>query len=290
MKPRGLGRGLGAILPVDEEAVQSSHAVQEIPIEAIEPNPYQPRLDFPEEELQELAESIRQHGLIQPITVRQVGQTYQLIAGERRWRAAKKAGLTHLPAYVRTADSTEMLAFALVENVQRSNLNPIELALAYKRLMEECGLSQEEVARYVGKSRPTIANTLRLLRLPPEIQKALKEGTLTEGHARPLLTLDSPDLQLQIFREIQEKGLTVRQVEALVQAYTTPSPAQKAQKAQRPLSEWEVHLNELAKTLTYRFHAPVQIRARPNGQGELRIHFSSTEDLERLLELLQVKP
>lgn len=289
MKARGLGRGLGAILPVDEETVQSSHAVQDIPIDAIEPNPYQPRLNFSEEELEELAESIRQHGLIQPITVRQIGQKYQLIAGERRWRAARKAGLSHLPAYVRTADSTEMLAFALVENVQRSNLNPIELALAYKRLMEECGLSQEEVARYVGKSRPTIANTLRLLRLPPEIQKALKEGTLTEGHARPLLTLDSPDLQLQIFREIQEKGLTVRQVEALTQAYTTPSP-QKTPKTQRTPSEWEVHLEQLAKTLTYRFHAPVQIRARPDGKGELRIHFSSTEDLERLLEILNVKP
>jgi ParB family chromosome partitioning protein len=263
--------------------IERSHAVQEIPIDRIEPNPLQPRLEFPEEELEALAESIRQHGLIQPITVRQVGDKYQLIAGERRWRAAKRAGLTHLPAYIRTADSTEMLAFALVENVQRQNLNPIELALAYKRLMEECGLTQEQVAQYVGKSRPAVANTLRLLRLPPEIQKALKEGTLTEGQARPLLALDSPDLQLQVFHEILKKGLNARQVEALVAQYTTPRPKKPA----REPSLAELQLTELQKTLSYRFHAPVTFKSRPDGSGEIRIQYSSWEDLERLLELLQ---
>lgn len=285
MKPKGLGRGLGAILPVEEATVQQAHAVQEIPIEKIVPNPYQPRLEFSEEELDSLAESIRQHGLIQPITVRQVGERYELIAGERRWRAAKKAGLAFLPAYVRAADTTEMLAFALVENVHRQNLNPIELALAYKRLMEECGLTQEQVAQYVGKSRPTIANTLRLLRLPPEIQKALKEGILSEGHARPLLSVDSPELQLELFRQILAKGLTVRQVEALVEAYTTPKPP----KPQRSPSLEELHLRELEKTLSYRLHASVQIRSRPGGRGEIRIPYTSSEDLERLLELLGVR-
>ncbi|MCX8113294.1 MAG: ParB/RepB/Spo0J family partition protein [Bacteroidia bacterium] len=286
MKPRGLGRGLGAILPVEETVIERSHAVQDIPIEAIEPNPYQPRLDFAEEELAELAESIRQHGLIQPITVRAVGERYQIIAGERRWRAAKRAGLSHIPAYVRTADNTQLLAFALVENVQRENLNPIELALAYKRLIEECGLTQEEVAQYVGKSRPTIANTLRLLRLPPEIQKALKDGMIAEGHARPLLALDSPDLQLEVFRQIQQKGLNARQVEALVLQLTTAKPARESPGP----SMIEIHLADIAKKLTYHLHAPVEIKAKRDGSGELRIRYTSPEDLERLLERFGVSP
>ncbi|MCS6790460.1 MAG: ParB/RepB/Spo0J family partition protein [Bacteroidia bacterium] len=283
MKGRALGRGLGAILPVDEQLVARSHSVQEIPIHLIEPNPFQPRLEFPAEELAELTESIRQHGLIQPITVRQVGEKYQIIAGERRWRAAQAAGLTQIPAYVRTADNTQLLAFALVENVHRQNLNPIELALAYKRLMEECGLDQEAVAQYVGKSRPTIANTLRLLKLPPEIQKALKEGVITEGHARPLLSLEQPEQQLALFREIVEKGLTVREVEkraALLAEPSSPSPLSKP--SPTPL---QIHLQHIAQQLTYHLHAPVEIQSRKKG-GELRIRFTSPEDLERILEKL----
>lgn len=285
MKGRGLGRGLGAILPVEESVVERSHSVQEIPIEAIEPNPYQPRLDFPEEELEELTESIRQHGLIQPITVRAVGDRYQIISGERRWRAAKRAGLTHIPAYVRTADNTQLLAFALVENVQRQNLNPIELALAYRRLIDECGLTQEEVARYVGKSRPAVANTLRLLKLPPEIQKALKEGILSEGHARPLLALDSPELQLEVFRQILKKGLNARQIEALIAQLTNPRPS----KEPKSPSMVDIHLAEIAKSLTYRLHAPVEVHSKADGSGEVRIRYTSLEDLERLLEVLGVK-
>jgi ParB family chromosome partitioning protein len=154
--------------------------------------------------------------------------------------------------------------------------------------MEECALSQEQVAQYVGKSRPTIANTLRLLRLPPEIQKALKEGTLTEGHARPLLALDSPELQLKVFREIHQKNLNVRQVEALIHSYTTPKPSKPA-KAPAPPSAWDLQVREVEKALTYKLHAPVQLKARPQGGGELRIQFSSPDDLERLLELLGVK-
>ncbi|MCS6896229.1 MAG: ParB/RepB/Spo0J family partition protein [Bacteroidia bacterium] len=285
MKGRGLGRGLGAILPVEEGLIEKSHSVQEIPIHAIEPNPYQPRLEFSEEGLEELAESIRLHGLIQPITVRAVGDRYQLISGERRWRAAQMAGLTQVPAYVRAADNTQLLAFALVENVQRQNLNPIELALAYKRLIEECGLTQEDVARYVGKSRPTVANTLRLLKLPPEIQKALKEGTLAEGHARPLLALDSPDMQLEVFRQIQSKGLNARQVEALIAQLTSPKPP----KLPKGPTLLDVHLTDIARVLTYRFHAPVEVRNKPDGSGELRIRYTSAEDLDRILEILGVK-
>ncbi|MCS7161754.1 MAG: ParB/RepB/Spo0J family partition protein [Bacteroidia bacterium] len=285
MKPRGLGRGLGAILPIEESVIATSHSVQEIPVSQIEPNPYQPRLDLKAEDLQELADSIRQHGLIQPITVRPVGDKYQLIAGERRWRAAQLAGLTHIPAYVRTADNTQLLALALVENVQRQDLNPIELALAYKRLIEECGLSQEAVAQYVGKSRPAVTNTLRLLRLPPEIQKALKEGTLSEGQARPLLALETPEAQLQIFRLIQAKGLSAREVEALVAAQTRPK---RPPKAASPTPA-EIHLREVAHSLTYHLHAPVEIKHRASGKGEVRIHYTSLEDLERILERLGLR-
>jgi ParB family chromosome partitioning protein len=279
---RGLGRGLGAILPVDEETIQQSHAVQEIPIDQIERNPYQPRLDFDEEELAELTESIRQHGLIQPITVRQVGERYQVISGERRWRAAKAAGLTTIPAYVRAADNTQLLTFALVENVQRRDLNPIELALAYKRMMEECGLIQEEVARAVGRSRATIANTLRLLRLPPEIQKALKEGTITEGHARPLLAIDDPAAQLALFHRILKENLSVREVEGIVNQLLSP-PAPTPQKP-RPITPLEAQIKALENQLMQSLHAQVRIALKRDGSGEIRIRYTSHEDLERLLE------
>ncbi len=279
---RGLGRGLGAILPVDEETIQQSHAVQEVPIDHIEPNPYQPRLSFDEEELSELAESIRQHGLIQPITVRQVGERYQIISGERRWRAARAAGLITIPAYVRAADNTQLLTFALVENVQRQDLNPIELALAYKRMIEECGLTQEEVARAVGRNRATIANTLRLLRLPPEIQKALKEGTITEGHARPLLAIDDPAAQLALFHRILKENLSVREVEGLVnQLLSPPAPTPQTLK---PLTPLAAQLKALETQLMQSLHAQVRIAPKRDGSGEIRIRYTSHEDLERLLE------
>jgi ParB family chromosome partitioning protein len=282
--PRGLGRGLGAILPVDEETIQKSHAVEEIPIDRIEPNPYQPRLNFDEEELAQLAESIRQHGLIQPITVRQVGERYQIISGERRWRAAQAAGLKTIPAYVRAADNTQLLTFALVENVQRQDLNPIELALAYKRLIEECGLTQEEVAQAVGRSRATIANTLRLLRLPPEIQKALKTGTITEGHARPLLAIDDPNTQIALFHRILQENLTVREVEGLVHKLLNP-PQNTPSKPKTP-SLLEAQLKTLETQLMQSLHATVRIAPKRDGSGEIRIRYTSTEDLERLLEKL----
>jgi len=256
--------------------------VQEIPIDQIERNPYQPRLDFDEEELAELTESIRQHGLIQPITVRQVGERYQIISGERRWRAAKAAGLTTIPAYVRAADNTQLLTFALVENVQRRDLNPIELALAYKRMMEECGLIQEEVARAVGRSRATIANTLRLLRLPPEIQKALKEGTITEGHARPLLAIDDPAAQLALFHRILKENLSVREVEGIVNQLLSP-PAPTPQKP-RPITPLEAQIKALENQLMQSLHAQVRIALKRDGSGEIRIRYTSHEDLERLLE------
>lgn len=284
MKGRGLGRGLGAILPVEEEMVRTSHAVSEIPIEQIEPNPYQPRLEFESESLEALVESIRLHGVIQPITVRPVGDRYQIISGERRWRAAKKAGLTTIPAYIRRADNTQLLALALVENVQRQDLNPIELALAYQRLIEECQLTQEEVAQQVGRSRPAVANTLRLLRLPPPIQKALKEGVLTEGHARPLLAIDNPDQQLALFYQIIDKGLSVREVEALVNQLSRPSD-EKPKKASTP-TPLSAQIKALENTLMEKLHAPVQLRYRRDGSGEIRIRYASEADLERLLEML----
>ncbi len=284
MKGRGLGRGLGAILPVEEEVIQTSHTVSEIPIASIEPNPYQPRLEFDAENLEALAESIRLHGVIQPITVRPVGDRYQIISGERRWRAAQKAGLSTIPAYVRRADNTQLLAFALVENVQRQDLNPIELALAYQRLIEECQLTQEEVARQVGRSRPAVANTLRLLRLPPPIQKALKEGQITEGHARPLLAIDNPDQQLVVFQQIVDKGLSVREVEALVnQLLQPPDDTPKKAMAPTPLS---AQIKALEAALMQKLHAPVHLRYKRDGSGEIRIRYTSQADLERLLEAL----
>ncbi|MGQ9864132.1 MAG: ParB/RepB/Spo0J family partition protein [Bacteroidia bacterium] len=288
MKRNALGRGLGAILPIEgpiptPQEIQKSHTVEEIPIEAIEANPFQPRLDFPQEELDQLAESIRQHGLIQPITVRKIAPgRYQLIAGERRLRAAKKAGLTVLPAYVREAENTEMLAFALIENIQRQDLNPIETALAYQRLAQECNLTLEKIADYVGKSRPTINNFIRLLRLPPEIQKALKEGKIDMGHARPLIPIDDPHVQLLLFRQIIEKGLSARQVEELVRKYTEKPSAPTLP----PPSATELALKEIQKRLTLNLGAPVSIQMRKGGKGEIRIRFTSQEELDRLLELL----
>jgi ParB family chromosome partitioning protein len=284
---RGLGRGLGAILPVEEEVIQKSHVVEEIPVETIEPNPYQPRLDFGEAELEELTESIRQHGLIQPITLRQVGSKYQIISGERRWRAAMRAGLLTVPAYVRSADNTQLLTFALVENVQRQDLNPIELALAYKRMIEECGLTQEEVARAVGRSRATVANTLRLLRLSPAIQKALKEGTLTEGHARPLLSIDNPEMQLALFHRIIEEGLSVREVEGLVNQLLQPPSSTSEKTRTAPPSPLEAQLKALEGELMHTLHAQVRITPRRDGSGEIRIRYLSGEDLERLLDKLR---
>ena len=216
-KYNALGRGLDALISTEEVKPQGSSTINEVPLEQIEANPNQPRRAIDPESLGELAESIRQLGIVQPITLRQTGsEKYQIVAGERRWRASRQAGLTTIPAYIRTIDEESVMEMALVENIQREDLNAIEIALAYAHLLEQEGMTQEKVAERVGKSRVAVANYLRLLKLPAQVQMALQKRTIDMGHARALLSLDSPTQQLQVFDEIMRTGASVRQVEELV--------------------------------------------------------------------------
>lgn len=281
-----LGRGLGALLQEEgslrsqQQLVDSSF---EIEIQRIQSNPYQPRLDFDQEALQALAKSIRQLGIIQPLTVRLLAHDrFELIAGERRLRAAKMAGLDRVPAYVRTADTEEMLEMALVENVQREDLNPVEVALGYQRLVSECGLRQDQVARRVGKTRSAVTNTLRLLRLPPRIQAALRERKLTAGHARALLGLSDDAQQLQLMEAILSERLSVRQVERRVDRLNSkPSPA-PAKPSERTLLE----LQKYEHNLRARYSTKVRLLHDTSGKGKIELHYFSADELERVLELL----
>lgn len=296
-KPRGLGRGLSALLSdagPDEaqvqEAVAAASRIDEIPVGQIETNPYQPRTHFDADALRDLAASIRQQGIIQPITVRRMAEgQYQLISGERRLQASKLAGLEAIPAYVRGANDEQMLEWALIENIQREDLNPIEVALGYKRLMEECALVLEEVGDKVGKNRSTVNNYLRLLRLPAELQAALRDQKLSMGHARALITLDDAQRQLGIFHEIVQKGLSVRQVEELVRQLQQPKNAEAA--APKPArSPLDVQLRTLERTLEGQFGTKVVIAHKDGGGGEIRMKYFSDEDLNRLLDLLHTQP
>jgi len=307
-----LGRGLSAILPGAEELREHSTTfnnpggeitppaeataptgaavgtVAELPIAAIETNPGQPRTYFDETALNELADSIRLHGVIQPITVRKLAEgSYQLISGERRLQASRRLGRDTIPAYIRQTDSDDMLALALIENVQREDLNPLEVALAYKRLMEECNLTLEAVGDRVGKKRATVNNYVRLLKLPPEIQSALRDNRISMGHARALISVDNPVHQLGIFKKIVNEDLSVRETEALVAAIGSaekPKP-EKAPKA--PPTPFEIQLRSLTRDLENRFNTRVQIDAKPEGPGEIRLKFYTPDDLNRLLELLK---
>ena len=313
-KKAALGRGLSALLPSQpddggetpeagtpeappsrlyrfEDRVRLLGRVADIEIDAISPNPYQPRKDFDEKALDELAASIRTLGIIQPITVRALGSgRFEVISGERRLRAARRAGLKRVPAYVREADTEELLEMALVENVQREELNPVEIALGYHRLMEECGLTQEQVADKVGKGRTTVANMLRLLKLPPSVQAALRDGTLSIGHARALIPIDDEAEQARLLREIRDEELSVRQVEERVRALRTPEepPAEEPPAEETPaLPEREaLQVQDFTNRLRGRFSTQVQIRHRPDGRGRIELAYYSPEDLERLLDLL----
>lgn len=288
-KRGGLGRGLSAIL---EDAVQESGAaapeagtINEVPLAFIEPNPFQPRTHFDPDALQELADSIKALGVIQPITVRRLSpDAYQIISGERRFQASKIAGLSVIPAYVRTADDEQMLEMAIVENVQRQDLNPIEIGLAYKRLMDECRLTIEQTAEKVGKKRPTVNNYLRLLRLPPEIQAGLKENKISMGHARALISVDNPLVQLSIYKDVVEKDLSVREVEERVKSIGESPKTEK--KAPAPSTPFDLQIKSVRENLESRFQTRVQVNAKPDGNGEIKLKFYSMEDLNRLLELL----
>ncbi|MGD1839518.1 MAG: ParB/RepB/Spo0J family partition protein [Thermonemataceae bacterium] len=288
-----LGRGLGALLS-DTEAVQEENVeeqpsaepstIDEIDIDHIEVNPFQPRTDFDQEALQELAVSIKVQGIIQPITVRQLNeQTFQLISGERRLQASRLAGLTTIPAYIRTADDQQMLEMALIENIQRENLNPIEIALSYQRLLTECDLKQEELGDRVGKNRTTVTNYLRLLKLPPVIQAALRDKKISMGHARAIINIDNVEVQLSVFEKIVREGLSVRAVEELVR-----NLGQSKNKKSTTSTSQSFEIKKLQTQLSSHFGTKIQLRANEKNKGEIKIPFHSVEDLNRILEILNL--
>jgi ParB family chromosome partitioning protein len=258
-----------------------------VAISQIEANPNQPRREFDEKALEELAESIKNFGIIQPITLRQISDDrYQIIAGERRWRATQMAGLQRIPAYIRTADDENMMQMALVENIQREELNPIEVALAYQHLIERYNLKQEELSEKIGKNRATIANTLRLLKLPAQVQMAIKNRQIDKGHARALLSLADPAMQVKFFKEVLEKGYSVRQIEEMV-AQINAGEAVKSGK--RTLQDKKVLLPEEFKVLKTKlsdfFKTKVQMTCSQQGKGKISIPFENEEELTRIIEL-----
>ena len=296
----GLGRGLNALIEGSYEKKGERlvphlvNSVGQIPVGQIEVNPYQPRTHFDQEALRELAESIRIQGIIQPVTVRQTGtNAYQLISGERRLQASKLAGLETIPAYIRKADDQQMLEMALIENIQRENLNAIEIALSYQRLLSECSLRQEDLGDRVGKNRSTVTNYLRLLKLPPDIQIGLRDADISMGHARALISIEDPQQQLALFRRIVAEDLSVRRVEELVRGgFGRLNPAgangDKSGPAEAPAPV--VPVAELRRTERYladRFGSRVQVRPGPQGRGEIKIAFDSVEDMQRILHILQ---
>ena len=281
-KELGLGRGLNALLGDPELPAQGEGAVS-LPISQVEPGLNQPRKHFDEGALADLADSIRIHGIIQPLTVRRLASGYyQIIAGERRWRAAKSAGLSEIPAVIIEADDRKVMELGLIENLQREDLNPAEEARGYRTLMEEYGLTQEQVARQMGKSRPAVANTLRLLALPDELMELLEDGSLSAGHARAILALPSPALQREAAKKVIKDQLSVRQTEALVKVMQKGKP-DKPKPAEESLS---LYLGELEKDLSGRLGRKVKIAHRGK-KGRIELEYYDSQDLEGLLALLQ---
>ncbi len=287
-----LGKGLGALIPdVNEINKNKAKTVEEaidtgdiavIDIDKIETNPFQPRSQFDEQALIELSESIKQLGIIQPITVRLLGKNkFQLISGERRLKASKMAGLDKIPAFVREANDQEMLEFALVENIQREELNPIEIAITYQRLMEECDLTQETLSERTGKGRSTVANYLRLLNLPPEIQAGLRAGKITMGHAKILASLPERHSQLKVFYKILAAGLSVKKTQDEVNAILHPKKQKNTEKQELP-EKLENYKTELTK----KFNTKFDIKLTPKGKGKLVIDFENQEQLEKILKIL----
>ncbi|WP_187261362.1 ParB/RepB/Spo0J family partition protein [Pontibacter beigongshangensis] len=289
----GLGRGLNSLLEgnkytgkIDSTTLNSVNTIADIAIDQIQTNPFQPRTHFDQAALEELAESIKIQGIIQPITVRQLDQnSFQLISGERRYQAAKIAGLTTIPAYIRKADDQQMLEMALIENIQRESLNAIEIALSYQRLLTECSLKQEELGDRVGKKRTTVTNYLRLLKLPPDIQIALRDNLITMGHARALINIDTIEKQLDVFKKVVAEELSVRKVEELVRnlqnANKKPDPQQKLQ-----FNKYEEEVKQVESRLSTQFGTKIMVKANNEGKGEIKIPFVSVEELNRILEIL----
>ncbi|MGE5590270.1 MAG: ParB/RepB/Spo0J family partition protein [Bacillota bacterium] len=279
MQKRGLGKGLQALLP--EVEVAPGDGVREIDVALVKPNPFQPRRQFDQEKLEELAASIREHGVVQPVVVRSKGEGFEIVAGERRWRASRMAGLKTLPAVVKEFTEREVMEIALIENLQREDLNPIEEAEAYDKLIREFGLTQEDLARRLGKSRSQVANTMRLLHLPEVVRRSVAEGKVSMGHAKVLLSVAETKRQEALARAIQEKGLSVRETEVLLQREkAAPKPNRGGRKATRDPS-----LSSLEAELGERFGTVVRI-VNGDSKGRVEISFYGEEDLKRVLDLL----
>ncbi len=274
---KALGKGLGALLAVD---VQEGE-IKELKINEIEPNMNQPRKEFDEESLRQLADSIAAHGIIQPIVVRKEGMSYKIVAGERRWRAARMAGIETVPAIVREYNDNELLEVALIENLQRENLNPLEEAEAYKRLIEEYGLTQERISKIIGKSRPSLANSLRLNKLHDDIKKMLRDDLISEGHARAILSVEDPDKQIKIAEAIVSKGLSVRDAEKLVKDFDKKEKIKEAGK-----DEIELEIRSIEDRLKNILGTKVRLQHGKN-KGKIVIDYYSNDDLDRILNLLK---
>lgn len=283
-KRPALGRGLDSLISMDDVPARGTTAINDIPLNQISPNPDQPRKAFDEEALQELANSIRELGIIQPLSLRKTGfDSYQIIAGERRYRAALLAGLASVPAYIRTANEAELTEMALIENIQREDLNAIEIALTFRKLIDQYSLTQERLSERIGKKRATIANFLRLLKLPAEVQLGLRDRRVDMGHARALLTIDNPSLQLKLYNEILRQGLSVRRVEELAKAYQNgqqPQP-KPTQQPHYTSDDFEI----LKKHLSSSFKTPVQFSCSPNGKGKITFPFKNADELEQLIAI-----
>lgn len=283
-KFNALGRGLDALISTESVRPQGSSTISEIPLEQIEPNPNQPRREFDEDALQELANSIVEIGIIQPITLRQVEDNkFQIIAGERRWRASQLAGLQAIPAYIRTIKDESIMELALVENIQREDLNAIEIALAYEHLLSAEGMTQERVSERVGKSRTAITNYLRLLKLPAQVQMALQKKEIDMGHARALLAIDSPSLQIKLFREIQKHGYSVRKVEELAQKLKNGEDIQSGKKTIATKASIPEEVTRIRQRLSDFLDTKVQMTCSPKGKGKISIPFANEEELARIM-------
>lgn len=288
-KKAALGRGLSALLEnadtdITSREVKPVGSVSQIILSEIEANPFQPRTEFAQTELEELAASIKVHGVIQPITVRKMGyDKYQLISGERRTRAAILAGLTKIPAYIRVANDQEMLEMALIENIQRADLNAIEVAVSYKRLLDECDLKQEELGERVGKDRTTVNNYLRLLKLPAEIQSGIKENKISMGHARAMINMDDIAEQLGLYNQIVEDHLSVRAVETLVKEKKNGTRENFDIKG----TDWDPDVDRICASFSDKLNAAVHMKHNKNGRGKLVISYRNLQDLERILGLIR---
>lgn len=283
----GNGRGLDALIDTGDVRTQGSSNLNEIPLSQIEPNPNQPRREFDENAMQELANSIREIGIIQPVTLRQIApDRYQIIAGERRWRASHLAGLASIPAYIRTVEDENVMELALVENIQREDLNAIEIALAYEHLSETTGMTQEKIAERVGKSRTAVTNYMRLLKLPAQVQMALKNKEIDMGHARALLSIDSPSVQIKLFKEIQKHGYSVRKVEEMAQMLKYGEDVQTAKKKITSQVQMPEEFSVLKDRLSDFFHTKVQMSCSAKGKGKISIPFANEEELEKIMSAL----